>query len=208
MLDTEIISLVINAGIGTIMAFALLVFSRSSGKSYGELLNVTKLLMANENTRDETDKSREAMRDMLSSERLKETCRHNQQMENFLAAQTKLMQQLATDNVSIKQTLGNIFTTQEAIVDGVNAMNSDALANELANELKNELKRMNELLADISAKLDKALIVPSSAPGEVDPTKPVSPPLLSPRPDTAKLQPYKPTKQVKPAKPFDTEKNE
>ena len=208
MMDYEIVSLVINAGIGTIMAVVLLVVSRSSGKSYGELLNVTKLLMSYENTRDETDKAREAMRDMLSSERLKETRRsndenqrHNQQMENFLAAQTKLMQQLAADTMAIKLDTESIFKNQEAIFAGVNAMNSDALAG--------ELKKMNKLLAEISAKLDRVLIVPPvtmpEEPEEVDPTKPVSPPPLSPRPDTTRLQPYKPTKQVKPAKPFDSE---
>ena len=138
MLDTEIISLVINAGIGTIMAFALLVFSRSSGKSYGELLNVTKLLMAGDHARDETDKAREATRDLLDNERLKEARRsndenqrHNQQMENFLAAQTKLMQQLAADTMAIKLDTESIFKNQEAIFAGVNAMNSDALAGEL-----------------------------------------------------------------------------
>jgi hypothetical protein len=121
-------------------------------------------------------------------------------MENFLAAQTKLMQQLAADTMAIKLDTESIFKNQEAIFEGVNAMNSDALAN--------ELKKMNELLAAINAKLDKVLIVPAAdTTPSVDKTKPLAipgatvkeqkaaadklaPPLLSPW-DRSQSQPYK-----------------
>jgi len=177
MVESQLIELALNAGAVVIVAVAILYMQRTnartqenSGSLQTQMLEVLTKQMAYEDKRDE----REDKRLEESKKRNREDKRHNEVMEHAIKTMATLLEHIDKDNTEIKQVVGHIFTNQEAIIAGVDAMNT--------NERDREFQKIIELLGEISAKLDKVLDStppsPTAAP-DPDKTQKIPPPDLT-----------------------------
>lgn len=160
-MDDALIKAMLELGAIGIAAIAIWQMSRSSGKTQGAILDVQKQQMSNEGKRDEVEKQR--LQETVK--RNAEDARHNKNLEDLLAS---LLKSTADEHREISMSLGSIEKKQDAIVQGVRAMNN--------HEMTAVLKKLEILLNTINEKLDKALTPSPVVPPSEDDTKQLAPP--------------------------------
>lgn len=145
MPDNQTLELLINAGLPTLAALAVLVCataivltSRSNGRIQRDLVKVLNKQMDNETKRDKREIARQD-----------EAERHNKRLEDLLES---LIKKEDERYIKIGDALESISQSQEEIKQGVEEMNSQ--------ELAEALRGITELLEIINNKLD-ALTPPS-----------------------------------------------